>query len=161
MGRQCRFWTYSLWIPQVEVDGPFTTLTQNKDWVSHPLCMANSWCSWQLLLWQPYFQNSYSAKENTARLLFIPGFLMAGALVLPSMASVLGHGWGRHCVREWGPELCGPEHRKDVDLLERVRGAPQRWSERWSTSLTNTGWERWECPAWRNLWETLYLPSNT
>lgn len=155
MGRQCRFQTYSLGILCVKVGGSFMTLTQNKDWFSYPLCMANSWGSWQLFLWQPYLGNLYTAKENTACLLFINDFLMAGALALPSTACVLGHGLGRHCVGEWDPKLCGPQHRRDVDLLEWVRGEPQRWSESWSTSLTSTGWERWECSAWRNLWRDL------
>lgn len=108
MGRQCRFRTYSLGIPYVKVGGSFVTLTQNKDWFPYPLCMANSWGSWQLFLWQPYLGNLYIAKENTACLLCITVFLMAGALVLPSMACVLGHGWGRDWCENGSPSSVAP-----------------------------------------------------
>lgn len=31
----------------------------------------------------------------------------------------------------------------------RSRGRPQIWSEGWRTSPTKTGWESWDCSAWR------------
>ncbi|KAK4819138.1 hypothetical protein QYF61_025605 [Mycteria americana] len=40
----------------------------------------------------------------------------------------------QYCVQIWGPQ-----HRKDMDLLERVQRRPQRWSEGWNTSAVRTG----------------------
>ena len=42
-----------------------------------------------------------------------------------------------------------PQHRTDVDLLERVQRRPQKWSEGWNTSAVRKGWESWGCSAWR------------
>lgn len=155
MGRQCRFWTYTPMDPICKrwtvhsghwhkIKTEFLTLFawQTHEVADSRFCSNHTW------------ENCILPKK-TARLLFLSGFLVAGALVLPSMASMLGHGWGSHSVTEQVPEFCGPQHRKDVDLLEWMRGGQQGWSESWSTSLTNTGWERWECSAWRNLWEDL------
>ncbi|TRZ18575.1 hypothetical protein HGM15179_008487 [Zosterops borbonicus] len=38
------------------------------------------------------------------------------------------------CIQLWGPQ-----HKKDVELLEQVRRRPQRCSEGWSTSAMETG----------------------
>lgn len=44
--------------------------------------------------------------------------------------------------------LWGPQHKKDVDLLEWIQRRPWRWSECGSTSPRKTGWETWGCSAW-------------
>ena len=36
-------------------------------------------------------------------------------------------------------QLRSPQHRKDMELLERGQGRPQRWSKGWSTSAVRTG----------------------
>jgi len=38
------------------------------------------------------------------------------------------------CVQLWSPQ-----HRKDMDVLERVQRRPQKWSEGWNTSPVTTG----------------------
>ena len=45
------------------------------------------------------------------------------------------------CVQLWSPQ-----HRKDMELLDRVQRRPYKWSEGWSTSSTKQGWES---PPWR------------
>jgi len=55
------------------------------------------------------------------------------------------------------------QHRKDMELLERVQRRSQKWSEGWSTSPARTGWESWACSAWRraSCRETWLWPSST
>ncbi|KAK4831333.1 hypothetical protein QYF61_016822 [Mycteria americana] len=59
-------------------------------------------------------------------------------------------------------QLGGPQHRKDMELLERVQRRPQKWSEGWNTSAVEKGWESWGCSAWRRegCGETLLWPFN-
>ena len=40
----------------------------------------------------------------------------------------------QHCVQAWGPQ-----HRKDVELWERVQRRALRWSEGWSSSPVRKG----------------------
>ena len=62
------------------------------------------------------------------------------------------------CVQLWNPQ-----HRKDMDLLERVQRRPEKWSEGWSTSPMRKGWGSWGCSAWRREgWgKTLLRPFST
>ena len=38
-------------------------------------------------------------------------------------------------------QLWSPQHKKDMELLERVQMKPLKWSEGWSTSPMRKGWE--------------------
>ncbi|GAB0175556.1 cAMP-dependent protein kinase inhibitor alpha [Grus japonensis] len=53
--------------------------------------------------------------------------------ILP-LYSILVRPHLEYCIQFWGPQ-----HRKDIDLLERVQRRPQRRSEGWSTSPVRTG----------------------
>jgi len=79
------------------------------------------------------------------------------AAILP-LSSALLRPHLESCVQLWSPQ-----HRKDVDLLERVQRRPQKCSEGWSTSPVRTGRESWGCSAWRRegCGETLEQPSST
>lgn len=37
----------------------------------------------------------------------------------------------------------GPQHKKDVNLLEQVQRGVTKWSQNWSTSPMKIGWESW------------------
>ena len=63
-----------------------------------------------------------------------------------------------YCVQLWSPQ-----HKKDMELLERVQRRLQKWSEGWSTSPMRTGWANWACSAWRRegCGETWLQPFST
>ena len=60
------------------------------------------------------------------------------------------------CVQLWSPQ-----HRTDLERLERGQRRPQQWSEGWYPSAGRRGWESWGCSAWRREGsrETLLQPS--
>jgi len=73
-----------------------------------------------------------SSVASRARESILP---LCSALVRPPQES---------CVQLWSPQ-----HRTDMDLLERGQRRPQKLSEGWSTSPRWTGGENWICSAWR------------
>ena len=54
--------------------------------------------------------------------------------VIVPLCSALVRPHLQHCVQAWGPQ-----HRKDVELLERVQRRALRWSEGWSSSPVRKG----------------------
>lgn len=48
---------------------------------------------------------------------------------------------------------------KDTDMVEKVQRRPESWSGCWCTSPVTTGWERWDCPAWRRFQDDLIVAS--
>ena len=62
------------------------------------------------------------------------------------------------CVQLWSPQ-----HRTDMELLERGQRRPQQWSEGWNPSAVRKGWKSWGCSAWRRegCRETLEQPFST
>jgi len=53
--------------------------------------------------------------------------------ILP-LCSALVRSHLEHCIQLWSPQ-----HRKDMDLLERVQRRPQKWSGGWNTSPVRKG----------------------
>ena len=47
------------------------------------------------------------------------------------------------CVQLWSPQ-----HRTDLELLERGQRRPQQRCEGWNPSAGRKGWESWGCSAW-------------
>jgi len=61
------------------------------------------------------------------------------------------------CSRETPPGALGPPARGRGSIWESP-GGPQGYLERWSTSLTKTGWGSWSCAAWRRGFRHSSLP---
>jgi len=59
------------------------------------------------------------------------------------------------CVQLWSPQ-----HRTELELLERDQRRPQQRSEGWNPSAGRKGWGSWGCSAWRRegCRETLEQP---
>lgn len=62
-------------------------------------------------------------------------------LILPSTFLL----WDLIC-RCW-IQLLSPQHKKEVELLKWVHRRSRRWSESWSTTAMETGWECRGCSA--------------
>lgn len=45
--------------------------------------------------------------------------------------------------------------------LSKSRGGPKIWSKGWSTSPIRTGWDSWDCSAWRCSGKTFWQPTST
>ena len=62
------------------------------------------------------------------------------------------------CVQLWSPQ-----HKKDMDLSERVQRRPLKCSEGWNTAPIRKGWESWGCSVWRRegCGETWLQPFST
>jgi len=48
-------------------------------------------------------------------------------------------------------QLWSPEHRTDLELVERGQRRPQHLHEDWNPSAGKKGWENCGCSAWRRL----------
>ena len=67
--------------------------------------------------------------------------LETSCLVLCRLSHCFGSRGGAHlesCVQLWSPQ-----HRTDMNLMERCQRRPQKWSEGWNTSAVRKGWESW------------------
>ena len=86
---------------------------------------SHLWIKWYLGKWamDRYAEDSIKSRvASRSREMILP---LCSALVRPHLES---------CAQLWSPQ-----HRKDMDLLERGQMRPQKWSEGWSTSLVRAG----------------------
>ena len=77
---------------------------------------------------------------------FINGSLRCLRYVLHALKLNIKVMWSlvvEYCVQLWSPQ-----HRTELELLERGQRRPQQWSEGWNPSAGRTGWESWGCSAW-------------